>query len=140
LRSNVGYLKLYLKSCKNLLKNEVRFWRFLHDFVVRFEVRFMSDIYFFFYGSTRPPICRLRQAGRRRRCAATAMLPLPTLPTLRSRQAAASAAKLATAANAALSPSCRRCRQAGRCPRASFQLLSSSLSSSSLSSSSLPSF
>jgi hypothetical protein len=44
-----SYLKSYHKSCKNLLKNDVQFRRFLHDFVVRFEVQFVSDIYFFLW-------------------------------------------------------------------------------------------
>ncbi len=65
---------------QNLLKNKVRFRRFLHNFVVRFEVQFVSDIFISSYGSTRPPSCRCRQACRRRRCAATATLPLPLLP------------------------------------------------------------
>ncbi len=35
---NLSYLQSYLKSCKNLLKEEVRFRRVLHNFMVRFEV------------------------------------------------------------------------------------------------------
>ena len=53
-KKNLSYLKLYHKSCKNLLKNEVRFWRFLLDFVVEFKVGYTSKQYYFIssYGCT----------------------------------------------------------------------------------------
>ena len=37
------YHKLYHKSCKNLLKNDVRFSRFLHD--LWYNLRYDSDMY-----------------------------------------------------------------------------------------------
>ncbi len=89
------YLKLYHKLCKNLLENKVRFWRFLHNFVVRFEVRFMSDIFIFLMVTTArqaAPVAKL--------VAATVTLPPPRCCCLLCRCAA-------NAANAVLLPSCR---------------------------------